>query len=153
MAQNTLLQTLNDSTPTGTVSASHRRQTEMFLASEALVAGDCVGFDLSQSADADKMLKVVKVASGTGTKKAFAGVVLSSSVASGDRVEVVIAGICDAKVKADVTTVAVGDSLKIDSNAGKLLKYANTDLLPPVAYAVDASSTDGLCTILVIKQF
>ena len=134
MAQNTLLQTLNDSTSTGTVSASHRRQTEMFLASEALVAGDCVGFDLSQSADADKMLKVVKVA-------------------SGDRVEVVIAGICDAKVKADVTTVAVGDSLKIDSNAGKLLKYANTDLLPPVAYAVDASSTDGLCTILVIKQF
>ena len=82
MATSTLLQCLNEGSDFG-VTASNRRQVEVYIAAETVAEKDAVSLDLSQSVDGDKALKIVKADTGTQEDRAFVGVVLKSAEPDG----------------------------------------------------------------------
>ena len=161
MATNTILQCLNEGSDFG-VTASNRRQVEVYIAAETVAEGDAVSLDLSQSVDGDKALKIVKADTGTATDKAFVGVVLKSAetdgtLDAGARIFVVVAGPVEANVDG---STAAGDYLEISSTAGRLTPVpsvdeggsATFDLLPVAAIAAEAD-TANVATVFVYKQF
>lgn len=162
MATNTLLQCLNEGSDFG-VTASNRRQVEVYIAAETVAEKDAVSLDLAQSADGDKALKIRKTDTGTATDKAFVGVVLKSaepdgSLDAGARIFVVVAGPVEANV--DAATVA-GSLLQIGSTAGRLAVRETSvdeggsdtfDLFPIAAIAAEAD-TSNVATVFVYKQF
>ena len=157
MATNTIIQNLNTelysaypggSTESVPTSSMNRRQTETFWASAAIVAGDFVALDFSKTADGDKALYVLKSDAASGQKVCVVGVALAGA-ASGEKVEVCIAGICDANV--DAATVA-GSMLGFGATAGRAAIITNTDVKPIVAIACEAD-TANIATVCVLKQF
>jgi len=158
MATQNLLQRLDTAANTtgSSADASDRRIEEVFIAAEAITLGDAVALDMSQTADSDKALKVVKADSGTATDKLCIGIALVDA-AIGDNVRVCIRGFCEANV---ATTVA-GDLLQIGSTAGQLAVRtvavdeagaATFDLYPIVAIAAEAD-TSNIATVYVYPQF
>lgn len=129
--------------------AMNRRQVETYIASEAIAVGEAVSLDLSKTAEGDIMIHVVVGDNATATAGAFAGFALTAA-AEGETLDVCIAGVCEGLLAAGV---AVGDRLRLDT-AGAVDAYANSDVFPIVAYAVDAngggSAANG--TVVVIKQ-
>ena len=119
MATNTLIQKLYGKDETGVgegeASQSNRRQVETFIASAAIVAGDVLAFDLSQTSDGLKMMRVIKADTDVATSKCFVGVALEAAAAEGDRVDVCLQGICTALVH---TGGGVGVPLKISAEGG-----------------------------------
>jgi len=165
MATNTLLQYLEgtgedafgNSVSLGS-KLSNRRQIETFIADEAIVSGDAVSFDMSETADGDKVLKVVKADSGTATDTCCIGIAITAAGAAGDKIDVCLAGPCEANVAA--TTVA-GSLLQISATAGRLDPRtvavneggaATFNLFPIVAIATEAD-TGNVATVIVYKQF
>ena len=162
MATNTLLQCLNEGSDFG-VTASNRRQVEVYIAAETVAEKDAVSFDLSQTDDGDKALKIVKADTGTPEDRAFVGVVLKSaepdgSLDAGARIFVVVAGPVEANVAG---ATGAGSILQIGSTAGQLAVRqvavdeagsATFDLYPIAAIAVEAD-TSNVATVFVYKQF
>lgn len=153
MATATTIQNLNDSTTTGLIGSSNRRQTERFKVNDVSgtyspAVGDIVAFDLSQTADADKMLYIRPADGNNPGDQVFAGVVLTVDEKNSE-VVCVVKGICEAKVDGTVAVVA-GESLVLSSTPKKLVGYGAASILPIVAYAVDATSVDGVSTIRVL---
>lgn len=146
MATNTIIQYLE--TGVG-VEAMNRRQVETYLAAEAITAKDVLALDITQTEDGDKMIHVVKADGNDADRKAFVGVALTDA-ASGETVDVCVAGICEAKTDGSVTK---GSALSLfDTNPGEFKNYAAADTLPAVAYACEDDTAD-VATVMVIKQF
>lgn len=154
MATSTLVQFLAEGEGTDT---SARRQVQTFIAAEAIAANDAVSLDLSQAIDGDKSLKVVKADTGTTTDRCFVGIALAG-VASGERVDVCIAGICEANVNG---STAAGSILQIGSTAGQLdVRTVAVDEggsatfnLYPIAAIASEADTGNVATVFVFKQF
>lgn len=179
MATQTLIQYLETSqtdgfgasVPVG-LAAMNRRQTEVFLAGEALDAGDWVALDLTAASDEVASITIAKADSNKGagagvTSQAsiVVGVVLgpaserdddgSGGVVSGGQASVCIRGICEAKTDGTGTAIAQGDVLKVDTAAGKAVIAEYTGVAPYTrtllcGVAVDATAADGLSTCYVV---
>lgn len=179
MATSTLIQYLETSqtdgfgasVPVG-LAAMNRRQTEVFLAGEALDAGDWVALDLTAASDEVASVTIAKADSNKGagagvTSQAsiVVGVVLgpaserdddgSGGVVSGGQASVCIRGICEAKTDGTGTAIAVGDALTADAAAGKAVKAQYTGAAPYprtliCGMAVDATALDGLSSVYVM---
>jgi len=162
MATNTILQYLDNAAGGSDSSSSNRRTTEVFIAGETLVVGDCVSLDLNQTADADKGLIIVKGDTGTATDTCVVGVVLRSAeptgtLTAGSRIEVVTRGIVSANV--DGATVA-GSRLIVGATAGRLAIAADINeggaaivaQRPIVAIAVEAD-TANIARVYVLANF
>ena len=159
------------SVPVG-LAAMNRRQTEVFLAGEALDAGDWVALDLTAASDEVASITIAKADSNKGagagvTSQAsiVVGVVLgpaserdddgSGGVVSGGQASVCIRGICEAKTDGSGVAIAQGDVLTADSTAGKAVKAEYTGVAPyartiACGLAVDATAADGLSTCYVM---
>jgi hypothetical protein len=155
MATNTILQYLDSTASDGSsygVSASNRRQIQKFIAAEAITANDLVSLDLSQSADGDKGLFIVKADVGTGTDSCAIGFALDSATAAGEEVRVTIAGIHENANVAAAT--AAGSPLCVGSTAGRAAVYTASVLYPVIAIAAeDDSAVTNQATVCVLKQF
>ena len=135
---------------------SNRNQIEIFVASEAISAGDLVSLDLAKANNGLRLL-CVKVADATDACPVGVAV---AAAAENDKVEVTIKGIVEeAKVKADVVNVAVGDGLYCNT-AGKLHAEkvaeggsATFNTKVAAAVALEASSADGTSRVYIIKNF
>lgn len=162
MAQNTLLQYLDNDAGGAGVTSSNRRTTEIFLAGETVVVGDVVSLDLAQSSDGDKGLIIVKADTGTATDTMAVGVVLRSAeptgaLTIGSRIEVVTRGLVTANV--DGATVA-GSRLIVGSTAGRLAIAADivesgsatVAQRPIIAIAAEAD-TANLAKVYVLATF
>jgi hypothetical protein len=117
--------------------AMNRRQVETYIASEAIAVGEAVSLDMSKTAAGDVMIHAVVADNAT-------------AAAEGETLDVCIAGVCEGLLAAGV---AAGDRLRLDT-AGAVDAYANSDVFPIVAYAVDANGTASPAngTVVVIKQ-
>ena len=116
MATQNLLQRLDQASETtgSSVNASNRRIEEVFIASEAITAGDFVCLDLSKSDDSDKILFVKKLNT-TAITSLGVGVAIAT-VAADENVRVCIRGMISANV---ATGVVQGDRLVSSSTAGR----------------------------------
>ena len=107
MATSTLIQFLAEGEGTDT---SNRRQLETFLADGAIAEGAPVFFDIAETDDGDKVLKVVE----SSADKAAIGVAIEGA-AAGEQVRACLSGICEALVKgtnnAGNAAIAAGDYL------------------------------------------
>ena len=158
MATQNLLQRLDVAADTtgSSVDVSDRRIIEVFVAAGTIVAGDCVAFDLSQSDNSDKVLKVVQSNISAGATILGVGIALEAA-SSGDTVKVCIRGIASANVD---TGVAAGNRLQVGTTAGRLFVAADIDeggsatvnQLPIIAIAVGAESSN-LADVYVFPQF
>lgn len=166
MATSTLLQQLGVSADGFGSSTSNRRQVETFILGGTVSVGDVVALDLSQSADGDKGLIVVRADTAVATATMAVGVVLrgldysatgSVLLTSGYRVEVVTRGLVSANV--DGTTVA-GSRLIVGATAGQLLVApdivesgaATVPQRPIVAIAAEAD-TANVAKVYVLANF
>lgn len=149
MATSTLLQTLDSSANEMGISASARRQTETFLAGDAIAANALVALDLTKSATADKALYVKAADSTTGAGVVVVGFALNAATA-GNPCEVTIAGVHES---ANVATVAEGERLKVTGTPGQAGVYGAGDSVPVIGYALAADGGDNIAPVFVIKQF
>jgi hypothetical protein len=152
MATSTLIQFLAEGEG---IDTSNRRQLETFLADGAIAEGAPVMFDIAETADGDKVLKVVE----SSADKAAIGVAIEKSSA-GNQVRVCISGICEALVKgtnnAGNSAISAGDYLCQGDVAGEFYKYTIGADAVPHAVCVDAVSSGAaaaLVTVIVLKQF
>ena len=155
MATSTLVQFLAAGEGTDT---SNRRQVETFLADGAIASGAMVMFDIAETADGDKVLKIVE---GTAAKHGFGASLKAEAAAAGDRTDVCISGICEALVEGVNSSgtnaaIAAGDYLSMSDNAGVLGLYrAGTDGVP-LAVAVDAVASGAATakvSVIILKHF
>lgn len=153
MATNNLLQRLDVAADTtgSSAAASDRRLTEDFIASAAIAANALVSFDLSETEDSDKMLKVITADTGTATSSLCFGAALVAAAAANDRVNVITRGIATVAVKGDVTNVAIGDALHLVGT--KLEKTAGAAGETPVAVALEAVTTDTTAKVYFTNRF
>lgn len=152
MATSTLIQFL--ATGQG-IDTSNRRQLETFLADGAIAQGAPVMFDIAETADGDKAVKVVEGAA----DKAMIGIAIEAA-AAGAQVRVCLAGICEALVKgtnnAGNSAIAAGDYICQGDVAGEMYKYTiGADALPHAVLvdAVGSGDAAALKTVIVLKQF
>jgi hypothetical protein len=161
MATQNLLQRLDAAAETtgSSADASNRRIEEVFICAETtgISSGDAVALDMSQTADSDKALKVVKADSGTATDKLCIGVALEDAV-DGANIRVCIRGFCEANV---ATISAAGTLLQIGATAGRLDVRtvavdeggsATFNLFPIIAIAAEVD-TSNVATVYVYPQF
>lgn len=128
--------------------AMDRRQVETFLAGATIAAGAFVSLDASQADDANKALFVVPCDSAAPAASCPVGVALAAASA-GEKVEVVIRGVCEANVAG---AAAQGDVLTHSAVAGQAATIAAaTD--PQVAVALEASAAPAPTTVYVRGQF
>tara|TARA_R100000734_G_C3308490_1_gene99126 strand:- start:15 stop:521 length:507 start_codon:yes stop_codon:yes gene_type:complete len=118
MATQNLLQRLDAAADTtgSSVNASDRRIEEVFIASEAIAAGDFVTLDLSKSDDSDKALHVKKLNSGATITSLCVGVAIAAAAAAGDNIRICVRGMISANV---ATGVAQADRLVASSTGGR----------------------------------
>tara|TARA_B100001094_G_scaffold251445_1_gene249276 strand:+ start:295 stop:849 length:555 start_codon:yes stop_codon:yes gene_type:complete len=179
MATQTLIQYLETSqqdgfgasVPVG-LAAMNRRQTEIYLAGEALDAGDWVSLDLSAASDQVSSVTVAKMDSNRGagagvssTASVVIGVVLGpaserdadaagTGVLSGGQAKVCIRGICEAKVDGSGVAVLKGDTLTFSADAATAVKAQYTgaapyNIKPLCGYAIDATTADAITSVYV----
>lgn len=141
MATQNLLQRLDSSAETtgSSVNASNRRIEEVFIASEAISAGDFVCLDLDRSDNSDKALYVKKL---TVTPISSLGIgVAIAGASAGENIRVCIRGFVSANVDAGI---AQGDRLVGSAVAGR----ADT----AVSFRTDLGDGTGTTTGTVAQQ-
>lgn len=164
MATNTLIQYLQterfSAFPGGAsegvpLEASSRRQVEVYLAGEALNAGDAVSLDFVTGGltDGQRAIQVVQ-SSTAGTRTAFVGIVEgpanvesddgSGGVVQGGAARVVVRGL----VEANVLAHAQGDTIGASGTAGSLDTIGAAGL--PCAVGVDGAGAPGVATVYVL---
>lgn len=154
MASSTLIQSLDTRDSAGVAvgaTPSNRRQTEIFFAGAAIVAGDWVSFDVSKSG-AIRVVTVVKTTAVAGQSNVV-GVALRSA-ASGEKVEVVVSGYVEGA--AVVNGVAASLALTTSGiTAGRAIAYASGThtLTAPCGITLEASVVANTATVWVYKQF
>jgi len=152
MATSTLVQFLAAGQ---SVETSNKRQVETFTADGTIAAGAPVMFDLAESDDGDKMVKVVESAADA----ACIGVALAAASA-GDDVQVVLSGFVQALVKgtnnAGNDAIAVGAYLCQGDVAGEFYKYTiGADAVPHAicSESVSSGAAAALVKVVMLKQF
>lgn len=152
MATSTLIQFLAEGEG---IETSYRRQLETFLADGTIAEGAPVFFDIAETADGDKVLKVVESAA----DKAAIGVAIEGASA-GEQVRVCLSGIAQALVKgtnnAGNAAITAGDYLCQGDVAGEFYKYTIGADAVPHAVCVDAVASGAaaaLVRVIVLKQF
>lgn len=171
MATQNLLQRLDAAAETtgSSVNASDRRIEEVFVASEAIAAGDFVTLDLSKSDDSDKALHVKKLTDSVTASitSLCVGVAIAAAAAAGDNIRICVRGMISANV---ATGVAQGDRLVGSSTGGRAAvapSYrsdqkegsggagagAVTQQQHIVAVAVSASGGTNVATVYVVPNF
>lgn len=163
MATNTLIQKLfgvdevasSDDLGQGSSVISNRRQVERFLADGTIAEGAPVVFDAVDGGSGEVVMKVVESAADGPA----IGVALSDA-SSGDYLDVVISGMCEALVKgtnnAGNAAISAGEYICQGDVAGEFYKFtAGTDATPHAIIVDDVGSGDAaaLKTIIVLKQF
>jgi hypothetical protein len=157
MATSTLIQKLFAADESGvgedSTTASFRVQKETFRASAAITAGAAVVFSTVDGGSGEVVMKVKPATD--------AAIGVATAAAAQDAfVDVVISGICEAKVEGKNaggnTAIASGDYLCVGAVSGVFYKYTpGTDPVPH-AIAVDAVASGAaaaLKTVVVLKQF
>ena len=167
MATQNLLQRLDPASQTtgSSVNVSDRRIEEVFIASEAISAGDFVCLNLDKSDDSDKALHVKKL---TVTPISSLGIgVAIASAPAGENIRVCIRGMVSANVD---TGINQGDRLIGSSTGGRAVvapSYrsdqkegsggsgagAVTQQAHIVALAVSASGVTNVATVYVLPSF
>jgi hypothetical protein len=163
MATQNLLQRLDVAADTtgSSVDASNRRIEEVFIASEAITAGDFVTLDLAQSDDSDKLLKVAQLDNAAFSSNHCVGVAIENA-AIGDNVRVCLRGIIEANVATGSTE---GKYLMSSSTGGRAAiatqfltdaAGGGADTLVDVpqmfAYALEDAASNS-AKVFVIPQF
>lgn len=161
MPTNNLLQYLESQDSDGSAysaATSHRRQVETFIAAGTIVAGDVVAFSFSNGdAPGDAVLNVVKASADSHC----VGVALVGA-STGDKIDVVVSGVCEAKVdgknNAGNTGISSGDFLSLGDVAGTFYKTTIGTDAGVDAIAVDdktsaASEAAAIKTVILIKKF
>ena len=165
MATSTLLQKLDrvtDPLVTGTVgsttSTMDRAQTETFLTSSAVAAGDWVQFDVALAglSLADRVLFVktaTLLALGNPLVCGVALKAVTGTAAAPARVQVVVAGLAPSARVAAAT--AQGAPLAVVAAAGTGLTNVAANIAPVCGIALEAEGTysAGFAPVWVIKQF
>ena len=116
---------------------------EEFISGGAIVQGDWVKYDISQTG-ADRLRYIVQ---GTASGLTF-GVALEAASAAGQVVRVAVEGYVEG-AKTD-GTVASGDSLVSDA-AGACLPYVAADTLPIIGVALETDS-GTTCDVKVFRN-
>jgi hypothetical protein len=129
---------------------SNRSQIETFISSGAFAVGDLVSFDVTQTG-ATQVLTVLQT-TGTAGQGNVVGVALEASTASGQIVNVCVAGYC-ATVNVNAAVVS-GDSLTSSAVAGRAITYATGTHTGCAPFAV-ALSDDvvNVSDAWIYKQF
>lgn len=177
MATSTLLQKLDSTAlaPSSTIpgnydvvetpDVSDRRQTEIFIAGEAVFIGDVVALDLVTAGLNDTQIgaQIVRGDNAATDRRAVVGVVLRSAdtkdgafdpatgtCAAGSKVEVVVRGI----VQASCLACAEGDVLALDpAGAVGALDTIVAATNVKVAYALETVAAPGFGTVFVVGNF
>jgi hypothetical protein len=147
MATSSLIQSLDATYSDGTtlgLTPSNRRIEETFIANGTITAGQWVALDLTvANSDGDKSLKVVAAdgnasagAGITSTASVVVGVALTGAT-TGQRVDVVTRGMCEASVTEAGAGILVGDALQISNTAGSAAITTGA-LVPVCGFLVDA---------------
>jgi hypothetical protein len=165
MATQNLLQRLDAAAETtgSSVNASDRRIEEVFIASEAIAAGDFVTLDLSKSDDSDKALHVKKLNSGATVTSLCVGVAIAAAAAAGDNIRICVRGMISANVDNNVDqadrliasftggrAVVAPEFLTVTGGAGAGTKVQQQHI---VAIAVSASGVTNVATVYVLPNF
>lgn len=149
MATSTLIQFLASGEAGAT---SNRRQVESFIAGGNIGAGDWVQFDTGATG-ADRVLKVIQGTAAFATGNPLICGVAIAPAATGQRVDVVVAGYAEgANVAAAVN--AAGIALVVDNTAaGRAVAIAAADTAPACGVSLEAASVGNACDVWVFKQF
>jgi|13_taG_2_1085334.scaffolds.fasta_scaffold01513_3 hypothetical protein len=123
----------------------NRRQVETFIAAAAILAGQTVSLDASQTADGDKAIKVKPSDTGNTDLVCPVGVALAAA-AIGEKVEVCVRGVC----KAGAAAHAKGDVLTVTGTAG-VLDTTAAATSPAVAISLDGATP--VATVFVRGAF
>jgi hypothetical protein len=161
MATASTLQYLESSDSAGTsygVTPSNRRVVETFIASGAIAQGAWVSLDLGKSADGDKSLFVVEADTNeAGDPEAVIGVAIEGgAAAAGDRVQVQIAGLVDAKVDGSSPNIAIGDALFASTAAGVAVALTDAtggNVKGVIGTACEAASGATTVLCLITRKF
>ncbi len=107
------------------IAASNRRVTETFYADGAIVIGDCVCFELTETGT-DRVVKVVKADTGAAPTQQAIGVMIAhdgagTNAAAGDRVTVVVKGYAEGANLA--ANVVQGALITASGTAGRAALY------------------------------
>ena len=151
MATSNILQTLETGSGLG---ASNRSQYETFIAGGVLAVGQWVSFDMSKTADGDKLLYVLAANTTTLATKGqmVVGVTLEAATAAefaaGKRVKVCISGIAEANCIAAVTP---GLALIASGVDGQAIAATTSAVTPIIGYSIGGGT--GVDTCYVVKQF
>jgi uncharacterized protein YyaL (SSP411 family) len=148
MATSTLIQYLDTTGADGDdigLGVSNRRQVETFISAEAIVAGDVVALNLVTLAlTAGERATQIRQASTNAARTAVVGVALSAAAGAGEKVQVCIAGVCEANVLA----MAQGDVLTVTATAGSM-DTITAATAPQVAVALETAAAPGKALVLV----
>ncbi len=147
MATSTLIQYLAEGQAGDT---SHRRQVETFLANGAITKGDWVQVDTTKTG-ADRMLFVVE-AGGNATGNGLVVGVALTTVAAGERVDVVVQGYAEGASVANAVAGAAVPLVVDATAAGQAVAIAAADLAPPCGISLEAAA-GNLCDVMVYKNF
>jgi hypothetical protein len=129
---------------------SNRRQIESFTAGGAIVVGDWVAFDTTQT-DAARLSTVVQAGAVVLGNSLVVGVAITAAAVAGDIVQVVVDGYVEgANV---VNGVAIGVSISVTAAAGRANATAAADLAPSCGVTLEASVVANTCDVWVRKAF
>ena len=127
-------------------SALSRRTVETFLAGAAIVAGDWVALDISES-DSARAIQVVQATTAAGGNSLVIGVALEAAAAAGDKIEVVTRGYVEG---ANVTAAtAAGASLVVDATAGRADAAVAADIAPPCGVTLEVAGGSNTADVYV----
>jgi hypothetical protein len=154
MATSNLLQKLDGETEFGG-STSNRRTIETFLAGAAIVAGDVVMWDTTQTG-ADKALYVKQSAPRALGQPLACGVALNAG-AAGDRIKVVTSGyVAGVNCTVNTGTIVLGDPLVasvVTAGEVEVRVAADTARTFGVALEIADATTVNTVTMIVYPQF
>lgn len=129
---------------------SNRRQIESFTSGGAIVVGDWVAFDTTQT-DAARLSTVVQAGAVVLGNSLVVGVAITAATAAGETVQVVVDGYVEgANV---VNGVATGVSISVTAAAGRANATAAVDLAPSCGVTLEASVPANTCDVWVKKAF
>ena len=152
MATTTPIQYLDTTDSAGAdlgATVSNRRTVERFIAGGAIVAGDVVALDTTQTGAAKAAYVVQAGAVATGNPLAI-GVAIEAAAAAGDQLDVVIAGYVEG-VNCTAGAVTAGAALEAGTTAGQVADAGAGDF-PIFGVALTAKAANT-CTMLVYRKF
>lgn len=149
MATSTIIQFLGNEAAGGTAATMNRRQIETFIAGGNITAKDFVMFDTAATGS-DRVLTVKQASTVATVGQALTVGVALTGATTGNTVDVVIAGYCEANV--DAATVAGSALIGPITTAGRADIAAAATTAPVIAVAL-AADTSNVAPVCVFRLF